>query len=122
MDIRLNKPVLVLEDQILIALYVEELLQQAGFQNIATYSSCTAAAEWLERNTPQIVVVETRLRDGPFEIIAKGLVERGIPFIVHSDERDAPEGRRHVDAKRKWFEKPCDPDDFVGAVRECVLA
>lgn len=74
MDVRWNNPVLVLEDQILIALYVEELLQQAGFKNIATYSSCEAADEWLDRNTPQIVVIETRLRDGPCEIIAKGLV------------------------------------------------
>lgn len=58
MDVRWNKPVLVLEDQILIALYVEELLQQAGFKNIATYSSREAADEWLSRNTPQIVVKE----------------------------------------------------------------
>jgi DNA-binding NarL/FixJ family response regulator len=71
-----HEPVLLLEDQALIAIYMEELLHEAGFDNISTLSSCAAAAEWLQKNTPGLAVIETRLRDEPCDAIAAVLNQR----------------------------------------------
>ncbi|CDZ54699.1 response regulator [Neorhizobium galegae] len=116
-----HEPVLLLEDQALIAMYMEELLREAGFDGISTHSSCAAAIEWLQENTPELAIIETRLRDEPCDGIAEMLADRGVPYIVHSVERD--EGRNHplMGTKCKWLDKPCDPDEFVKAVKECTF-
>lgn len=115
-----HEPVLLLEDQALIAIYIEELLHQAGFDNISTHSSCAAAAEWLQKNTPKLAVIETRLRDEPCDAIAAVLNQRGVPYIVHSVERDGSGNHPYMGTKCRWIDKPCDPDEFVKAVKECV--
>ncbi|WP_105440756.1 response regulator [Neorhizobium sp. T25_13] len=115
-----HEPVLLLEDQALIAIYIEELLHQAGFDNISTHSSCAAAAEWLQKNTPKLAVMETRLRDEPCDAIAAVLNQRGVPYIVHSVERDGSGNHPYMGTKCRWIDKPCDPDEFVKAVKECV--
>lgn len=121
MDVSRRKPVLVLDEQILIAMYIEELLRQAGFDNVVTYSSSAEATAWLQNNSPQIVVMETRLRDGDCGDVAALLVERQIPFIIHSVEHNRPVEPRTIDARCRWIEKPCDAEDFMSAVRECTL-
>ncbi|MGK9052082.1 response regulator [Neorhizobium sp. CSC1952] len=120
METSRDQTVLVLEDEALIAIYLEELLAQAGFDSISTYSSCVAATEWLQQHTPELAVMETRLRDGACDEIAAILAKRGVPYIVHSVERDI--GGRHpqMDSKCKWVDKPCNPDEFIRAVKECV--
>jgi len=120
MDASQRQPVLVLEDQVLIALYVEELLRQAGFKDVTSFPSCAAASDWLERNNPQLVIMETKLRDGSCDHLAALLMKRNIPFIVHSVEQDRAGDHEGLATKCRWFDKPCDPDDFMGAVRECT--
>ncbi|HEV7433911.1 MAG TPA: response regulator [Pseudorhizobium sp.] len=116
MDSSVQAAVLLLEDQALVALYVEELLQQAGFEHIATYSSCAAAKEWLQENTPKLAIIETRVRDGACDGIAAALAQKGIPFVVHSGECA---GRAKMPEKCRWIEKPCDPEEFLEAIKVC---
>lgn len=111
---------LVLEDEALIAIYLEELLLQAGFDSISTYSSCVAATEWLQGHTPELVVMETRLRDGACDEIAAILAERGVPYIVHSVERDIGGLHPRMETKCRWVDKPCNPDEFIRAVKDCL--
>ena len=111
--------VLLLEDQALIALDVEELLEQVGFTAIHICSLCSEAADWLEKHTPVLAVIETRLRDGQADEIAAVLAARGIPYIVHSRQRDRPDQHPLMNTRRRWITKPCDPQDFIDAVREC---
>ena len=113
--------VLLLEDQALIAIYVEELLHQAGFQAINTVSSCSAATEWLQSHTPGLAIIETRLRDGRSDDVAQMLEQRGIPYLVHSAESLEEEPTREsMRQTRAWLPKPCDPADFLAAVRNCL--
>jgi DNA-binding response OmpR family regulator len=115
-----REPVLLLEDQALIAIYVEDLLREAGFRNVATHSSCAAATEWLQANTPKLAVIETKLGDGSCDDIAAVLVQRGVPFVVHSVERDHQGRHPTMNAKCRWIDKPCDPKRFITAVKECI--
>jgi DNA-binding response OmpR family regulator len=118
MDAKLGAAVLLLEDQPLIAMDVEELLQQAGFSSILTYSSCAAAREWLQQNEPTFAVIETGLRDGSCEEIACLLVQRGIRFVVHSADPDNAGKYKGLSARCSWMEKPCNHEDFLAVVRK----
>jgi AmiR/NasT family two-component response regulator len=51
--------ILLMEDQIIIAMDVEDILHGAGFDRIETVSSCRAAEEWLTANDPDVVVSES---------------------------------------------------------------
>ena len=116
-----NFEVLLLEDQALIAIYVEELLHQACFQTVNTVSSCLAAAEWLQSHTPGLAVIETRLRDGQCDAVAQMLESRGVPYLVHTagSERGDP-SHGSLQQTCAWLPKPCDPDDFHAAIRHCL--
>lgn len=114
-----HQPVLLLEDQALITLYVEELLHEAGFGTIKACSSCAAAARWLDGQTPALAVIETRLRGNACSPLAATLQRRNIPFIVHSVESERDSGCPHLKHRREWLEKPCCPENFVEAARAC---
>jgi DNA-binding response OmpR family regulator len=119
MDASVGQAVLLLEDEALIAMDVEELLHKAGFSNILTHSSCADAKEWLQDNKPAFAVIETRLRDGPCDEIARFLAQHGVQFVVHSTERDNAGNYKGMSARCSWVEKPCDPDEFLMVVRKC---
>lgn len=101
---------------------VEELLQQAGFSNILTYSSCGAAKEWLQQNEPTFAVIETVLRDGSCDEIACFLVQRDIRFVVHSADPDNAGEDKGLSARCSWIEKPCNHEDFLAVVRKCAAS
>jgi DNA-binding response OmpR family regulator len=115
MDTYVGDAVLLLEDQPLIALDVEELLQEAGFSNISTYSSCAAAKEWLQTNKPTLAVIETRLTDGLSDEIACLLARQGTQFVVHSADTDKAGRYEALSARCTWVEKPCDPAKLLNA-------
>lgn len=117
-----NDTVLVLEDQPLIALEVEDLLNRAGFSNVVTCMSCAEAQLWLDGNTPQLAVIETRLRDGSSDRVAEILASRHVPVIVHSadDARIVP-ATAISQTSRFWINKPCLPDAFLKAVQDCRI-
>lgn len=119
----INDTVLVLDDQPLIALEVEDLLNRAGFSNVVTCTSCTDARHWLEANTPQLAVIETRLRDGSSNEIAEILTSRNVPVIVHSaDDAQIVPATGITQKSRFWINKPCLPDTFLKAVQDCRVA
>ncbi|MFN7024426.1 MAG: response regulator [Pseudorhizobium sp.] len=122
METNVGDAVLLLEDQPLIAIDVEELLQEAGFSNVSTYSSCAAAKEWLQTNKPTLAVIETTLRDGPCDEIAHLLAHQGIRFVVHSAETDKAGRYQGLSARFSWVEKPCDPTDFLNVVKACCAS
>ena len=115
-----SAPVLLLEDEPLIALDIEEVLNEAGFHEVNIISSCSAAEGWLRANTPAVVVLDIHLRDGPSTAIASSLVDRAIPFVVHSGETLQASDSYAVFSKGRWVSKPCLLDDLVLAVRTCV--
>jgi DNA-binding response OmpR family regulator len=120
---RIYDTVLVLDDQPLIALEVEDLLTSAGFSNVVTFTSCAEAQNWLNTNTPQLAVIETRLRDGASHEVAGILSSRNVPIIVHSaDDAQVDTAAEITWASRFWINKPCLPDAFLKAVQDCRVA
>lgn len=115
-----REAVLVLEDEPIIALDLEELLIEAGLPNVATFSSIADAEVWLETNTPKIAIVDPRLRDGFCTVIVETLIERKVPFIVYSGDRQTVEDHHESFLAGAWILKPAEPDVILAAVRASV--
>ncbi|RWX16888.1 response regulator [Rhizobium leguminosarum] len=112
--------ILLMEDQIIIAMDVEDILHGAGFDRIETVSSCRAAEEWLTANDPDVVVMDIELTDGVAGAVARSLRDRRIPFIVYT----GAQRKMHPDALSfsagVWLEKPCEPATLLTEVMRCI--
>ena len=58
--------VVVVEDEFLIAMDVEMRVEDAGHRVVASATTATEAVEAVERNRPDIVLMDLRLADGSF--------------------------------------------------------
>lgn len=108
--------VLLLEDEPLIALDVEEILNEAGFNDVRIISSCRDANSWLSKGEPVVVIVDPGLRDGLCYAVVRLLVERKIPFVVHSGDDHSLVEEEPAFARGYWLSKPSMPADMVKAI------
>jgi len=109
--------VLILEDEALIAMTLEDDLEDAGCAVAGSFASCSSALRWLEHATPDVAILDATLRDGTCGEVAAELNRRGIPFVVHSGNR---ESRNHITelAGAVWVEKPSSARTMVAALRK----
>jgi DNA-binding response OmpR family regulator len=112
--------VLVLEDEALIALNVQDELQDAGYAVAGPFSTCSAALEWLQTTTPDMAILDTTLKDGPCREIALELSRREVPFLIYSgyqEDRQLLSEFDHI----TWIEKPVPPEVLVQACQQLLV-
>lgn len=111
---------LLLEDEPLIALDLEQMLVEAGF-DVSIVMTCADASAWVEIHRPDIVIVDIELRDGRPDHFVERLVHDDVPFIVHSgDHPDQHAGTPFEQGL--WIGKPAEPDELTGAARALLAA
>lgn len=104
---------LLLEDEALIALDVEQHLAEAGFQ-VVHVTSCEDAERYLADQSPDLAVIDLTLRDGICHGVARILVERSVPFIVHSGSNEIDDNPDHqIFQSGTWISKPSSMADLV---------
>lgn len=99
--------ILVLEDQMLIAMHLEQILYSAGAKTIVTAASLTEAMDRLREAAPHIAILDFNLGTETSESIADMLVQRGIPFLFatgYGDGSIIPERFANVAIVRKPYE------------------
>ena len=112
--------VLVLEDEALIALNVQDELQDAGYEVAGPFPTCSAAREWLRTTTPDMAVLDTTLKDGHCREIALELSRREVPFLIYSgyqEDQQLLSDFRHI----TWIEKPVPSGALVKACRQLLV-
>jgi DNA-binding response OmpR family regulator len=112
--------VLVLEDEALIALNVQDELQDAGYEVAGPFSTCSAAHEWLRTATPDMAILDTTLKDGPCREIALELSRREVPFLIYSgyqQDRQLLSEFDHI----TWIEKPVPSEVLVQACQQLLV-
>lgn len=109
--------VLLLEDEPFIAIDLEETLTEAGARSVISLGSIVDALEWLKSNSPDMAVLDPHLRDGTCSAVAAALVERGIPFLVHSGDMQSVLEAGSPFAFGEWVSKPSMPENLIGKCR-----
>src|SRR3954469_18268472 len=85
-----GKPlVLLLEDEALIAINLQDELQDAGYEVAGPFTTCAAALSWLETGTPGLAILDAALNDGPCNDVADELGRRNIPFLIYSGHQES---------------------------------
>ncbi|KQN69713.1 HWE histidine kinase domain-containing protein [Devosia sp. Leaf64] len=114
-----GKHVLVVEDQMLIAMDLERLLVDAGMEVDAVATSHREASAALSRNRPDIAILDVNLGEETSEPIARQLLADGIPFIFATGYGEAgsiPTAFEGIGVVRK----PYDQDSILRQLREAL--
>lgn len=111
--------VLLLEDQLVIALDAETMLQSCGCGAVDTAATAAEALRILIATAPDIAVLDVNLGSGNSFPVAEELERRKIPFIFatgYGDRTIIPKSLRHVPVVRK----PYDPDALAATLARAL--
>jgi two-component system, response regulator PdtaR len=78
------REILVVEDDAVIAMNMEWVLSQGGWQVIGPVATASAALRLLRQHHPDVAVLDVKLEDGFVTPVAEELRTLGIPFVLAS--------------------------------------
>jgi CheY-like chemotaxis protein len=117
LDLFSRKLVLLVEDQPLIAYDVERVFRKAGARVISA-AHLDVALPMVEHPELSGAVIDLRLGADSATPICRRLVERRIPFVVHT-------GYAADAVQQQWptvpiIQKPARPEEVVDRLAECL--
>ena len=99
--------VLILEDQLVIAVGLEQILNDAQIEDVITASSEDQAMQLLGSHKPDAAILDVNLGTGTSISVADELVRRQVPFLFatgYGDGISIPEHLQHVPITRKPYD------------------
>lgn len=115
---------LIVEDNWLIAMGLQNQLEQLGFRSVASCHSSLGALEYLNALTdtfPSLAVLDINLGSGDTSVpVASKLVELGVPFLFLSGQGANPEMTLQF-PKVPTVLKPVTDDALAEKIHEILL-
>lgn len=112
--------VLLVEDQMIIAMDVESMLAENGFGSVTTATSASEALDRLAGFDPDIAVLDVNLGDETSAPVAVELTRRGIPFVFatgYGDRSMIPSDFSDITVVRKPYEGDALHAAILGALK-----
>lgn len=100
--------ILVLDDEPMIAMLVQDWLQDLGFETVGPAQSVATALDLIERTSLDGAILDVSLGNEDCYAVADCLQERGVPFAFATGH-----GRNGIDARYKNAAVLSKPFDFV---------
>ncbi len=79
-----RRSVLVVEDELFIALHLQDVLEKGGFRVLGPVSSVTQAIELIDKERPDTAVLDVNLGAENAAPVAFHLKELGVPYVLAS--------------------------------------
>jgi DNA-binding response OmpR family regulator len=111
--------VLIVEDEIILALEIEQILERAGFAVTGIATRTSEALRLLAENF-EAAVLDVTLADGTSAPVAQALTEKRVPFIVltaYSSDQQLPAELKGA----RYLQKPLRSGALIETLR-AVLA
>lgn len=105
-----GRRVLVVEDEMLIAMLIEDALTDAGMEVVGPVAAVEAALTILENEPVDSIVLDMNLNGRNAMPIADAAAEKAIPFIVMSGYGHAAIGKHHA---APVLSKPFNPAKLI---------
>ncbi len=112
----IDRKVLVVEDEMIIALGIEEALLDLGAQVVGPAARLDAALQLAREACIDAAILDINIRGGNSYAVADILAERGIPFVFCSGYSDWALEERHRDRPR--LTKPYSSQDLKNRVQQ----
>ena len=108
--------ILVVEDEALLAMALEAALTDAGHHVLGPASTASRALEIVEREQPELALVDINLRDGSSGVdLARDMRARwGTPCLFMTAQSNVARANR--DAALGILDKPYDPETVLACI------
>ena len=110
--------VLIVEDEFLIALFLQDTLEDEGCRIVGPVGRVTEAVQIVTRGGIDAAVLDAGLNGEPVTTVADALEAANVPFVFHSGygPEHLPPHHRH----RPLLRKPCNPSDVIAALSGAI--
>lgn len=119
MDKQQPPRILIVEDEPMIALSLEDLLVDAGFEVAGVGGKLESALQLIASVACDAAIVDTNLAGVSASPVAAALSARGVPFIVLTGY--SPEQLPSAFCAATFIRKPCRPAELLQALNAIVL-
>lgn len=108
---------LVVEDELLVALDIESILTEAGMVVVGPAASAAEALELVASTAVDAALLDANLHGEPIDDVASALVKRGIPFayVTGYGRESLPSG-----FEAPIIPKPFDAAQLISATRQLL--
>ena len=104
------RSVLIVEDEMIVALLMEDLMRELGVKEIQLCPDVDSALEAVATRSFDCAILDLRIRGGASTPVADALAEKAIPFVFSSGSDAGALEARHAD--RPLISKPFLDDDL----------
>ncbi|MGB8842824.1 MAG: response regulator [Aliidongia sp.] len=111
--------IMVVEDEPLIAMYLEDALTRSGFTVTGPYETVAHGSDAARRFSGDAALVDLMLHGDEATIVMEILASRNIPFVVMTGWDQIPSG---VAAYASVLKKPFLIDDLLETIRGICIA
>ena len=111
--------ILIVEDEPIIALNLEDVLIDAGFQIAGVAGKLEKALALIESCACDAAIVDANLAGVSASPVAIALAARGLPFIIMSGY--SPEQLQSVFPGALFVQKPCRPELLIHTLTTLLL-
>jgi CheY-like chemotaxis protein len=110
--------VLIIEDEFLIALFLQDALEDEGCRIVGPVGRVSEAVLLVGQGGIDAAVLDASLDGEPVTVVADALEAGNVPFVFHSGygPEHLPQSHRH----RPLLRKPCSPSNVVAALCEAI--
>ncbi|WP_311271192.1 response regulator [Sphingobium sp. WCS2017Hpa-17] len=109
--------VLLVEDELFVALDLQDTIEGAGFSVDGPYISVSSALTAVGSALPDCAILDVQLADGEVYPVAEALVAAGVPVIFHSGHAD-PSLLVERFPEAVVCGKPCSPSRLRDTLRK----
>ena len=113
----LPQRVLLIEDNMIIALDTEEMLLELGVAEVLVSGSVTQALRAIDKDKPDFAVLDFNLGEESSEPVARQLARDGVPFVLATGY-SAKEVKFEELGARAILKKPYDKSDLAKALTQ----
>jgi FixJ family two-component response regulator len=117
----MTKTVMIVEDELFVALDLENIVDDAGFRSEGPYETVAETLNAVDAAMPECAILDVRLRDGEVFPVADRLRDAGVPFIFHSGHADEATLRGRYPAAL-ICPKPSSPSDLRNALKRALCS
>jgi CheY-like chemotaxis protein len=116
-------PILVVEDEFLVADYVRSVLEDAGYPIAGTAASAAEALAIAVAGRPALALLDVRLSGGDDGVALAGRLRSVLPVVFVSGSGD-PKTRARIAAAAPsgFLQKPVSPEALLDAVRSALAS
>jgi two-component SAPR family response regulator len=112
--------VLVVEDEMMIALDVQMMLEDNGYAVLGPVGSVEGALRLLDDTRPDAAVLDGNLRGQPVEPVARRLQSLGVPFVLSSAYDNATFADHEALAGVENVRKPVTEARLIAALQRVL--